>query len=280
MDGLVTSVVLLAAFMHAIWNAFLKADNDKLLSVTAIVVATGLIGLFILPFVPIPAAESWPYLALSVAAHFTYYVFLSQSYHYGEFAQVYPIARGTAPLLIVLWSVFVLEENLSPLELGTVAGVILGIMVFASRGFDTLLHNSKLFLFIFLTSVSIGIYTISDGKGARLSQSVAEYMVWLTVLDTIPLLLFTMTRRSTKQIIRQCLHWRPFFAGGISLVAYWMVVWAMTQAPIPLVSALRETSIIIATLIGTFYFKEKSGYRRFVAALIICVSIAILKIYD
>ncbi len=83
-----------------------------------------------------------------------------------------------------------------------------------------------------------------------------------------------------KKIVSQIFHWRAFFAGGISLAAYWIVVWAMTQAPIALVSALRETSIIIATLIGTFYFKEKSGYRRFIAALIICISIAVMKIYD
>ena len=279
MDGLVTSAVLLAAFMHAIWNAFLKSDNDKLTSVTAIACATGLIALFFLPFVPLPSAESWPYIALSVASHFTYYVFLSQAYHHGEFGQVYPIARGSAPLLIVLWSVFVLHEVLTPIQLGTIVAIIIGIMVFASRGFNTLIHNRKLFLFIFLTSVSIGVYTITDGKGARLSQSVPGYMIWLSVLDFLPILIFTMTRRPIHKIVSQIFHWRAFFAGGISLAAYWIVVWAMTQAPIALVSALRETSIIIATLIGTFYFKEKSGYRRFIAALIICISIAVMKIY-
>ena len=280
MDNLVTVVVLLAALMHATWNAFLKADNDKLLSITAIVCTTALIAALMLPFVPPPAPESWPYLALSVAAHFSYSVFLSQSYHYGEFAQVYPVARGTAPLLIVLWSVLVLNESLSPLQLGTIAGVILGIIVFASRGFGTLAHNGKLFLFIFITSVSISAYTLADGSGARVSQSVGGYMIWLSVLESIPILLFTLTRRSAQQIITHTFHWRPFFAGGISLAAYWIVVWAMTKAPIPLVSALRETSIIIATLIGTFYFKEKAGYRRFIAALIICISIVTLKVYD
>jgi len=280
MDGLVTSVILLAAFMHAVWNAFLKADDDKLLSIASIVVATGIMALCFVPFVDFPARESWPYLALSVAAHSTYYVFLSQSYRLGEFAQVYPIARGTAPLLVTLWSVLVLHETLTPLQLGTVAGIIFGIMVFASRGFDTLIHDRQLFLFIFLTSLSIGVYTIADGNGARLSQNVAGYMLWLSVFDVFPILLFTLSRRPVVKIVKYTFKIRAFFVGGISLIAYWMVVWAMTQAPIPLVAALRETSIIIATLIGAFYFKEKSGYRRFIAAVIICISVAILKIYD
>jgi len=280
MSGLVTSAVLLAAFMHAVWNAFLKADSDKLLSITSIVCATGILAFFLIPFVGLPAVESWPYLGLSILAHSTYYVFLSQAYRYGEFAQVYPIARGSAPLLIVLWSVLVLRESLSLLQLGTIAGIIFGIMVFASRGFGTLTHNKKLTGFILLTSISIACYTLFDGQGARLSFNVPAYMVWLSVLDAIPLLLFTLTRRTVKQVVQNTLHWRAFFAAIVSLTAYWIVVWAMTQAPIALVAALRETSIIIATLIGTFYFKEKSGYRRFVAAFVICMSILILKLND
>ena len=152
-------------------------------------------------------------------------------------------------------------------------------MVFASRGFGTLLQNQQLFIFIFLTSLSIGVYTLADGNGARLSQNVAGYMLWLSVFDVIPILLFTLTRRPARKIVNHVFQTRAFYVGGISLISYWIVVWAMTQAPIPLVAALRETSIIIATLIGTFYFKEKSGYRRFIAAIIICISIGILKIY-
>lgn len=280
MSALVTSAVLLAAFMHAVWNAFLKADGDKLLSVTGIVCATGIIAIPLVPFVGLPAVESWPYIGLSVAAHFFYYVFLSQAYRYGEFAQVYPIARGTAPFLVVLWSVFILREPMTLLELGTIGGVIFGIMVFASRGVETLAHNSRLFVFILLTTISIACYTLFDGTGGRLSQNIPAYMVWLSVIDVIPILLFTLSRRSVKLVYDKVFHWRSFFAAAVALSAYWMVVWAMTQAPIALVAALRETSIIIATLIGTFYFKEKSGHRRFVAATVICISITVLKLND
>lgn len=280
MDGLVTALVLLAALLHALWNAFLKAGEDKLLSIAAIVVATGFIGLFLSPFVGLPAPEAWPYLLSSVLIHFCYYLFLSQAYRYGEFALVYPMARGTGPLIVVLWSVWVLGEQLSTLQLWTIAGIISGIMVFASRGIGAISHNNKLLLYVLLTAVSIAAYTLVDGRGGRASQNIPAYMVWLSILDVFPILLFTLTRRPARQILRHSVQPRALFAAAVSLAAYWIVVWAMTQAPIALVAALRETSIIIATLIGTFYFKERSGYRRFVAAFMICVSIAVLKIYD
>ncbi len=280
MSALVTSTVLLAAFMHAVWNAFLKADDDKLLSISGIVIATGIIAIFLVPFVGYPSSESWLYMALSVAAHFIYYIFLSQSYRYGDFAQVYPIARGAAPLLVVLWSYFILKETLSTLELTTICGIIFGIMIFASRGFRTLVHGGKLSVYILLTAISIASYTLFDGNGGRLSQNIPAYMVWLSLMEVFPVILFTLSRRSVKQLYSKTIHWRSFFAAAVSLSAYWMVVWAMTQAPIAMVAALRETSIIIATLIGTFYFKEKSGGRRIVAAIVICISIVVLKLYD
>ncbi|MFV2093638.1 MAG: EamA family transporter, partial [Hyphomicrobiales bacterium] len=216
-------------------------------------------------------------LLASVALHFGYYIALASAYRYGDFSQAYPVARGTAPILVTLWGVFVLRESLSAVELAAVIGVIAGIMIFATRRLGVVLHDRRALVSALVTSFFIGGYTIVDGVGGRLSQNVPAYMVWLAILDGSPMVLYAVQQRSLARVIALKSAWRiSLFGSVLSLTAYWMVVWAMTKAPIPLVSALRETSIIIAALIGAYYFREPAGRRRVIASVVIFASIVLL----
>jgi len=273
----VVIIVLLAAFFHALWNATVKSGSDHLLSIAGIQVAGAVIAVFLVPFAGVPHADSWPYLAASIVLHTLYYIGLSQAYRHGDFAQAYPIARGTAPILTTLCGVFFLHETLDSVEIISLCGVLLGIMIFATRRLGVVMKDRAAFTSSLVTSTFIAGYTIVDGVGARLSMNVPGYMVWLTILDMLPILIYTFCLRSPRALLSLRNHWKISFLGaGLSLAAYWMVVWAMTQASIPLVSALRETSIIIAALIGAYYFKEPSGIRRVIASIVIFASIALL----
>ena len=279
MELSVALIVLVAALLHATWNAMVKSGKDHLLSITGLNLAAGLIALPLLLFVGLPEVDSWPYLFASVVLHSMYYVALSAAYKYGDFSQAYPVARGTAPVLVTLWGVLVLNEMLNSIEVVSLIGVLTGILIFATKGFRRVMQDHQALVSALVTSMFIGGYTIADGIGGRLSENVPAYMVWLSVLDCIPILLYTIFKRGIAEVISIGHKWKIFLLGAsLALASYSLVVWSMTQAPIPLVSAVRETSIIIAALIGAFYFKEPSGKRRIIASIVIFCSIALLAV--
>ncbi len=279
MDASIVLIVLVAALFHATWNATVKSGKDHLLSITGLNVATWLVAIVLVPVVGLPHADSWHYLVASVVIHSGYYVALSEAYKHGDFSQAYPVARGTAPILVSLWSVFVLHEILTTIEIVSLIGVLTGILIFATRRFGQVIQDRRAIISALLTSMFIGSYTIVDGIGGRLSGNVPAYMVWLSVLDCFPILIYALYKRGVAEVVAFRHNWKVLLLGGtLALTSYSMVVWSMTQAPIPLVSALRETSIIIAALIGAYYFKEPSGKRRIVASVVIFFSIALLAL--
>ena len=280
METGIALVVLGAALFHATWNALVKSGKDHLLSITGLNFASLVIGVIALPFFGFPDKASWPYLLVSGLIHFGYYVALSEAYRHGDFSQAYPIARGTAPILVSLWGVFVLNESMSTIELISLIGVMTGILIFATRKLEQVVQNKVALISALCTSMFIAAYTLTDGVGGRLSGNVPGYMLALSVLDGMLIMIYTAIVRSPAAVWNTWKSWRILVPGALlSLAAYTMVVWAMTKAPIPLVSALRETSIIIAALIGAFYFREPSGRRRIIASVVIFVSVAILG-YD
>ena len=277
MQPSIALIVLLAALFHATWNAVVKSAKDHLLSIAGLNIATALIALIIIPFVGLPDVQSLPYLIASAVLHFGYYIALSEAYRYSDFSQAYPIARGTAPIIVTLWGVFVLKETLSMIEIVSLMGVLGGIFIFTARKFGQVVRDRYALFAALFTSVFIGAYTVADGIGGRASNNILGYMMVLSILDGIPIALYACWKRSTAQVISTCHQWKTLIPGAaLALISYSMVVWSMTQAPIPLVSALRETSIIIAALIGAFYFKEPSGKLRIVASIIIFFSVALL----
>lgn len=278
MDFFVTLAILFAAFVHAIWNAIVKKGDDHLISITGIAIGAALVSLFIFPFARLPEVASWPYLTASIGLHAGYMIALSQAYRYSDFSSAYPIARGTAPLLVFIGSYYFLNETLTGKEFLAVFGIILGVLIFSTRRLGTVVSDRKAIFYALLTAVFIATYSIVDGRGARLSGSVSGYIAWMTLFEVFPLLLYTYYRRGPVIFRSMATQAVPMLsAGAMAVGGYWIIIWAMTQAPIALVSALRETSIIIAALIGTFYFKEPSGKRRIIAAIIVCVSVVILR---
>jgi drug/metabolite transporter (DMT)-like permease len=279
MDLLITMAVLCAAFLHAIWNAFVKTGDDQLISITGIAAGSTVIALIIFPFSAAPELQSWPYIFASVLLHVGYMIALSQAYRYSDFSSAYPIARGTAPILVFAWSFVFLQEVMSAREILAVFGILVGIMVFSTRKLGAVVNDRKALMYALLTALFIAAYTIVDGIGVRLSGSVSGYLVWMTTFEIFPLLAYTYIRRGPKVFTTLAQNAPKMLSAGMMAIGgYWIIIWAMTQAPIALVAALRETSIIIAALIGAFYFKEPSGKRRIVAAIIVCISVVVLRL--
>lgn len=279
MSSTVTLLVLAAAIFHALWNAFIKTGRDPLISVTGISIGSGLAACLVLPFVGWPDPGILPWLAASVALHAVYMVTLSQAYRYGDFSLAYPIARGAAPAMVVIVTILFLDETLAPRQLISVLGVLFGIALFALRRFGAVISDLRSLSYALITAMLIASYTMVDGLGVRVADQVLNYAAWLSVLEALPITLYMYHRRGAQgfQVLRD--HASRLMAGGVMAVAgYTIVLWAMTQAPIALVAAFRETSIIIAALIGMFWFKEPSGWRRIAAACIIFASVAYLRL--
>ena len=243
--------VILAAALHAIWNALVKSGADKHLNMSGVVLGHAPLALIIIAFEPFPAAESWPYLIGGIILHFGYQVFLLTSYRFGDLTQVYPIARGSAPLIVAGISVMFLGVVLSTTEIFAVliigAGILsLGLVRQQGGG-----RNGKATALALCTGCFIASYSLVDGLGARVSGTVLGYYAWLGMANAV---IFAIYIALTKPHVLPQLMTKgrtTFWIGGsASFIAYSLVIWAFTQAPIALVTALRETSIIFALGIG------------------------------
>jgi len=270
-------LVLLAAVMHATWNAMIKVNDDRLVATALMAGATGIAGLLMTPFVPLPNAEAWPFLIGTTFVHSGYLFFLVQAYSHGDFGQTYPIARGTAPLLSAVASVFLLGEVLSPIEWVAVALIGGGIMSLAIHGIGSITHNPKGVIYALITACFIATYTVIDATGARASDVVHSYVIWLFLLHGIPLLIFTMAIRGRVFWRVAQRHWLPCtFGGVIGLLAYWIVLWALTFTNVAPVAALRETSVIFGAIIAAVFLKERFGWQRIAAAAVVATGVYLL----
>jgi drug/metabolite transporter (DMT)-like permease len=280
METQVFLAVLLAAALHAGWNALLKLRLEPLLAITFISIAAGLIAIPILPFVPFPNAAAWPYILASLALHFAYYLTLGEAYKHGALSRVYPIARGTAPLMTTVGTAVLLGETLG--FNGTLGVVLLAaglLMLALGTGTTFTRTDLRSVGFAFLTACTIAAYTIVDGVGARLAQSAAPYAAWLFALDGLMMLAFGIRRWPTEFSPAFRASWRLTLAGGaMSMLAYAIAIWAMTQAPIALVGALRETSVLFAVLIGVVLLREPVFASRMIAAIMVVAGIVLIRL--
>jgi drug/metabolite transporter (DMT)-like permease len=278
LDPLVIALVLLAAVLHASWNAVLKAARDRV-TTSAVMNLTGLaIGGALALFVATPASASWIFILLSVAIHFGYFVFLLGSYRYGDLSQVYPLARGIGPLIVTFVSPWLIGEHLGRVQLIGVVVLCLGILSLAfNRMHLRELVNWKAVVMALATGGSIAAYTVVDGLGVRLSGSPAGYISWLFVLDGISMaaLATALRRRALGTAVRSV--WKPaVLCGVISMLAYGIVIWCYNLGAIAPIAALRETSVVIAAAIGSLLLREPFGRWRIVAAS--CCAIGIVAI--
>lgn len=272
-------IVLFAALMHAGWNAIVKGGGDKLLSAVLITSAAALIAAVVLPFLAPPARVSWPFIAASVALQILYYALLAAAYRGGDLSHAYPIMRGTAPLMVAAVSAWLIGEPVTVarwLGIGLICAGVLGLAAHRpahNRAHSThpahpghaeqaARHRSVTALAL-ANAVVIAGYTVIDGLGVRRSGAPVAYTLWIFLLTGIELLLWgwIWRRREFGAYLRG--QWPQGLAGGAGTVlSYTLALWAMTVAPVALVAALRETSILFATVISALLLKERVTLQR------------------
>jgi drug/metabolite transporter (DMT)-like permease len=270
-DSAIIVLVLCSAVIHAIWNAQVKGSSDRFATLVAIRCAGTLFGFAVLPFVPWPAEESWPFLLGAAACHYVYYAFMLNAYRVGEFSQVYPIARGSAPLLVALLTLIFANEPLPQSTLLAIGLMSSGIALLASGG-----RAIEPVLYALGTGVTIATYSYLSGRGIRLAGHPLSYMASLEILASIGMVVLGFTTMRTRVMAYLVPQWRTaLIAGVLSVGGYAIALWAMTQASIAGVVALRETSALFGALIGAYVLKEGFGARRIMAACLVVVGIVV-----
>jgi len=280
MDSTVFLAVIAAAAMHAGWNAVVKIGLDRFLSVTLIAMASGGISLVFLPFTDLPRGPVWYWILTSAVLHTGYKVFLAQAYKAGDLGQVYPLARGGAPLIVAAVSLAALTEGLDTANLSGILVLVAGVWLMALRGGHLVRHlNRTAVLYALGTSCFIASYTLVDGLGARQAVTATSYALTLFVVDGILIAALCAFLRGREGFRKMGMAWKSGTAGGaMSLGAYWISIWAMTQAPIASVAALRETSVLFAIAIATVVLKEKLTPWRLTAGVAISAGTILLRL--
>jgi len=263
--------VLLAALLHASWNAMLHSNRDRFLSMTWMSIAIAAISTLVVLFVPWPAQAAWPYIVASGLVHIVYNVTLVRAYRRNDLAQAYPVARGSSPLLVTLGAALFAHEAIGPLHALGIVMISGGIIAIALQG----QHVSRAGLLAALTTgVTIAIYTVIDGIGVRLSGGQAlAYTAWMFMFYWLMPVLFVAVRGLTAL-------WEPvretplsvgssLIGGVVSIAAYGIVIWALQSGAMGAVSALRETSVVFAVLIGRVFLRETVNAKRWLACMIV-----------
>jgi drug/metabolite transporter (DMT)-like permease len=279
MSAFALTLVLSAAVLHASWNALVKGATDRALAIAAVATMHGLCGAVLIAISvwrgEPPAMSSWPLILLSTIIHYLYYVLMFQAYRLGDLSQVYPISRGMAPALVALGTYLIIGETLAPLGWAGLAAISGGIGLLAlQRG--AVHADPRAVGFAAMLGLTIAAYSVADGIGVRISGSPIGYMGWLFLLEAPVLVWILWNRKRTGGTV----DWRVFAIGLIgglcSVTAYGVVLYAKTIAPIGAVSAVRESSVVIAALIGLFFFGERPWKGRMLAALIVAAGVVML----
>ena len=275
MSPWVAGLVLTSAVLHASWNALLKGGGDRLRSVTVMALAASLASAAWAAFLPAPRAASWIYIGLSVALHVAYNLLLVMAYRHGDLGVTYPVARGSSPLLVAAGAAILAGERLDAFTLVGIALVCGGIIGLAreSRGGNL----SRVITPAVLTGVTIAAYTVVDGLGSRASGNAWAYAAWLFVSMGPAMLLVWAWRRGSGGPVRlDAESLRSAVGGLVSLTAYAIVIWAASISPMGPVSALRESSVVIAAVLGWLFLGERLGPWRLAACLVVASGAACL----
>lgn len=277
MSGWIIALVLATAIIHASWNAVLRHGRDGLWSFTAIAFGAAAFSAFWLPFLPLPDVRAVPYIGASFLVHTAYSILLISGYRSGELGVVYPLARGSAPLLVTAGAALFAREYPGPAPLAAIGVISFGILSLSRHGLATATPPRTL-LVALATGVTIATYSVIDGIGARLSGNAFSYAFWLDVVNFAPWPVILLVRRGSwrSQAAAARDGARAVLGGVMSVVAYAFVLWAMTKGALGIVSALRETSVVFAALIGWLFLGERFSSRRLAACGIIACGIMIL----
>jgi len=275
------ALVLLSAIMHATWNALVKnSGGDRFLTMVFVVGVGTVFGIPLIPFIPLPHPDSWPYLIASTLLHNGYYVILILTYRVGDLSQVYPLARGTAPLLVALLAAYFAGETMGYGGIAGVALVSVGIVSLMFVGGVPRGDAQKPIFLALGTSVFIGAYTVVDGLGMRLAGPPLGYILWLNILEGFPFIIaayFLRYRHNVDGFFQR--RWKTGLAGGIlAIVAYGLVLYALSQGAMAYVVAMRETSVLFVAIIGSLILKETFGKVRIISAVVIVIGLVTLQL--
>lgn len=268
-------LVLLAALLHAGWNALLKAVDDRAGILAAVACTHAVLGLCLVLSVPAPARASWPMIATSAALHYGYYILLFRSYAHGDLSQIYPISRGLAPALVAVSALVLIGEALPPRGWFGILCVTFGVMILALSPGRRPAAGSAIWLAICLGAL-IAAYSVADGLGVRRAGSVPGYIGWLFLLEFPVPLAIAIARRRAGQGFQSKVLLLGVFGGVCAVIAYGIVLYVKTIAPLGAVSAVRESSVIFAALIGVVLFHERPMAMRLLAAVVVAVGVIAL----
>lgn len=266
-------IVLLAALLHASWNAIVKRGSDTLLTTILVTGSAALIAAIMLPFLPAPSSRSWPWLAASTLLQVIYYVLVARTYRVTDMSASYPLMRGCAPIAVALVGALLLGESLPAVAWCGIALICTGILCMA-RG------SARQHLWLPLLNAGvIATYTLVDAWGARQSGAALSYTLWLFLLSGLPLPVWALCTRAPRLWTYARGNWGLGIIGGIgTLSSYGLALWAMTIAPVAMISALRETSILFGILISAFVLHERVTPVRWFAAGVIVAGAAVLRV--
>ncbi len=280
MDTFVFGIVLVAAALHAGWNALLKVRVEPRIAGTLVGIAGGAIVLPFCFYFPLPLPAAWPFLAASAIIHLVYFQALGIAYETGDLGQVYPLARGSAPLLTALGTSYFVGEGIGVFGWVGIVALALGVVALSLKGArNSARVEVRAVGFALLTAVTIGAYTVVDGLGVRRAGNVGSYVSWTFLLCAITLLVYgahrwrggliTAFRGSATMLM---------LGAAMSIGAYGIALWAMTKAPIAIVGALRETSVLFAALIGIVFLGEPLLKLRIAAGALVLFGVVMLRL--
>lgn len=280
MTTFVFLAVLFGAACHAGWNALIKVGLDPLSSTTLIAIGSAVVALVCLPITGLPAVASWPWVIASAAIHAFYFAALIESYRTGDLGQVYPIARGSAPLMTATASLILVGEHLSALTWAGIVVLAAGVLLLSARGGRALAQVDRRAIgFALLTALTICTYSVVDGIGARLSLNPLAYVLLLFVGNTLLLAPYGLWRDHKGVTLALRHFWlRGLSGGALQAFSYGIALWAMTLAPIAVVASLRETSVLFGAIIAVVVLKEPLRAARIVAALLIVAGLVLIRI--
>lgn len=280
MDSFVFAAVLFAAACHAGWNALIKVGLDPLSTTTLISIGAALVALPFIPFIGLPATAAWPWLMASVAIHLFYFAGLIESYRTGDLGQVYPIARGSAPLMTAAAATVFVGEPLSLVGWSGILALVAGVLLLSLRGGRDLAKlDHRAVGFSLFTALTICAYSVVDGIGGRLAGSPHAYSLLLFVGIAAVMLPYAWFRNGRDVVPAMQRFWMRGLAGGaMQLLSYGIAIWAMTLAPIAIVAALRETSVLFGAAIAVVVLHEPLRAVRVVAALMIVGGLALIRL--
>lgn len=271
--------VLVGALLHASWNSTIKVRLDRTVTMLLLALFQCAIALPLLTFVDAPSTDAIWWIVAAAFLHAGYKIFLIQAYTHADLSQAYPLARGLAPMIVTVFSMLSLGESFCIQQLAAISLISAGILLMAAKGSPHGRMTGKALFFALGTAAFTASYTLVDGMGARIAQTAIGFLLWMAIGDAIVMAAWAYLVRGNTLFKALGPEWKIGLAtGAMSLASYGIAMWAFTQAPLALIAALRESSILFAVLISAWVLREHVTIWRWMSALSIACGIILMKI--